>query len=130
MRPLAHSQATLLAPMVHVYRFWVGAEAPAISGNSVFRLLVWMVADARGAGAAMEKPLALTVGRRLDSRAHTVTATPLTGEHTLYVPQSSLETTQHEGYEQEVEGAARRGQARGPAGAVRAQRSGDSRPAR
>ena len=52
----------------------VGAEAPAISGNSVFRLLVWMVADARGAGAAMEKPLALTVGRQLDSRAHTVRA--------------------------------------------------------
>ena len=52
----------------------VGAEEPAISGNSIFRLLAWTVADACGAGAAMDKPLALIVGRRLDSRAQTVRA--------------------------------------------------------
>ena len=43
-----------------------------MSGNSIFRLLAWTVADARGATAALEKPLALTIGRRLDSRAETV----------------------------------------------------------
>ena len=50
----------------------VGAEGKALSGNSIFRLLAWTVADARGATAALEKPLALTIGRRLDSRAETV----------------------------------------------------------
>eukprot|EP00966_Prymnesium_polylepis_P289761 6692917-Prymnesium_polylepis.1 len=50
----------------------VAAEDKALSGNAGFRLLAWTVADARGATAVLDKPLALTVGRRLDSRALTV----------------------------------------------------------
>jgi len=50
----------------------VAAEAKALSGNAGFRLLAWTVADARGATEVLDKPLALTVGRRLDSRALTV----------------------------------------------------------
>ena len=50
----------------------VAAEGKALSGNGGLRLLAWTVADARGATAALDKPLALTVGRRLDSRAFTV----------------------------------------------------------
>jgi hypothetical protein len=47
----------------------VGKEAPALTGNSIFRLLAWTVADARGAKAVLDKPLALTVGKRLDRQA-------------------------------------------------------------
>ena len=38
----------------------------------MFRLLAWTVADARGATVPLDKALALTVGRRLISRADTV----------------------------------------------------------
>ena len=47
----------------------VAQEEPALSGNSMFRLLAWTVADARGAQTAIEKPLALTVGKRLQVQA-------------------------------------------------------------
>ena len=50
----------------------VGAEDKALARNGVFRLLAWTVADARGATVALDKALALTVGRRLISRADTV----------------------------------------------------------
>ena len=52
----------------------VAAEAPPISGNSALRLLAWTVADARGATLVLEKPLALTVGKRLDRQAGSVRA--------------------------------------------------------
>ena len=47
----------------------VAQEEPALSGNSTFRLLAWTVADARGAQTAIEKPLALTVGKRVQVQA-------------------------------------------------------------
>lgn len=50
----------------------VASEEPKLSGNSYFKLLAWTVADARAATIAIDKPLALTVGRRLDSRAGVV----------------------------------------------------------
>ena len=52
----------------------VAAEAPSISGNSALRLLAWTVADARSATTVLEKPLALTVGKRLDRQAGSVRA--------------------------------------------------------
>ena len=39
----------------------VAATQPPPAGNSVFRLLAWVVADARGATGAMDKLLALTL---------------------------------------------------------------------
>ena len=50
----------------------VAAEGQALSANAGLRLLAWTVADARGATVALDKGLALTVGRRLNSRALTV----------------------------------------------------------
>ena len=50
----------------------VAAEAPPLSGNSAFRLLAWTVADARGAQTVIDKPLALTVGKRLQVQAQRV----------------------------------------------------------
>ena len=55
----------------------VAAEAPPLSGNSALRLLAWTIADARGATSVMDKPLALTVGKRLDPGA--VRACPASG---------------------------------------------------
>ena len=52
----------------------VAAEAPSISGNSALRLLAWTVADARSATTVLEKPLTLTVGKRLDRQAGSVRA--------------------------------------------------------
>ena len=52
----------------------VAAEAPPLSGNSALRLLAWTIADARGATSVMDKPLALTVGKRLDRQAQSVRA--------------------------------------------------------
>ena len=52
----------------------VAAEAPSISGNSALRLLAWTIADARSATTVLEKPLALTVGKRLDRQAGSVRA--------------------------------------------------------
>lgn len=50
----------------------VGAEAPALSGNAVLKLLAWAVADAHGARTPLDKALALTVGKRLDRQAQAV----------------------------------------------------------
>ena len=50
----------------------VAAEAPPLSGNSAFRLLARTVADARGAQTVIDKPLALTVGKRLQVQAQRV----------------------------------------------------------
>ena len=52
----------------------VGAESPPLSGNGVFKLLAWTVADARGACTPLDKALALTVGKRLDRQAVAVRA--------------------------------------------------------
>ena len=52
----------------------VAAEDPPLNGNSTLRLLAWTVADARGATVVLEKPLALTVGKRLDRQAQFVRA--------------------------------------------------------
>jgi len=40
-----------------------------VSGRDQDRLLAWVVADARGASEALDKALALTVGKRLDRQA-------------------------------------------------------------
>ena len=50
----------------------VAAEEQPLSGNSALRLLAWTVGDARGATVAMDKQLALTVGKRLDRQAQSV----------------------------------------------------------
>ena len=50
----------------------VAAELPALSANAALRLLAWTTADARGATVALDKPLALTVGKRLDRQAQSV----------------------------------------------------------
>jgi hypothetical protein len=50
----------------------VAAEAPALSGNMTYRLLAWTVADARGAQEVIDKPLALTIGKRLKAQAQRV----------------------------------------------------------
>ena len=42
------------------------------SGKAQYRLLAWVVADARGAAVPMEKPLAETIGKRLDRQARKV----------------------------------------------------------
>ena len=47
-------------------------EQPPLSGNGVFKLLAWTVADARGATTPLDKPLALTVGKRLQRQAESV----------------------------------------------------------
>ena len=52
----------------------VAAEEQPLSGNAALRLLAWTVADARGAAIAMDKPLALTVGKRLDRQSQSVRA--------------------------------------------------------
>lgn len=43
-----------------------------LSGKAKFRLLAWLVADARGAQVPMDKPLAETVGKRLDRQVQKV----------------------------------------------------------
>ena len=50
----------------------MSAEEPALSANAGLRLLAWTVADARGATRPLEKPMALTVGKRLDRQAQSV----------------------------------------------------------
>ena len=51
----------------------VAAAATTSAGvNDRYRLLAWVVADARGATIAMEKALALNVGKRLDRQAQKV----------------------------------------------------------
>ena len=47
-------------------------QQPRPSGKAQFRLLAWMVADARGATTLLEKALAETVGKRLDRQAQKV----------------------------------------------------------
>jgi len=47
---------------------------PRPSGKVQLRLLAWVVADARGAVVSMDKPLAETVGKRLDRQARKVRA--------------------------------------------------------
>jgi hypothetical protein len=46
--------------------------SPKPSGKALLRLLAWVVADARGATMPMEKPLAETVGKRLNRQASSV----------------------------------------------------------
>ena len=51
----------------------VAAAATTSAGvNDRYRLLAWVVADARGATIAMEKALALNVGKKLDRQAQKV----------------------------------------------------------
>lgn len=50
----------------------VAEQQPRPSGKAQFRLLAWMVADARGATTLLDKPLAETVGKRLDRQAQKV----------------------------------------------------------
>ena len=45
------------------------AASPQPSGVARYRLLAWTVADARGAATPLDKPLALTVGKRLERQA-------------------------------------------------------------
>ena len=52
----------------------VARDGQAISANAALRLLAWTVADARGATVALDGPLALTVGKRLDRQAQSVRA--------------------------------------------------------
>ena len=52
----------------------VAAEGKALSGKQQYRLLAWTVADARGAELALDKPLAETVGKRLERQANRVRA--------------------------------------------------------
>ena len=52
----------------------VGREEPVLSANAALRLLAWTVADAGGATVALDKPLALTVGKRLNRQAQSVRA--------------------------------------------------------
>ena len=52
----------------------VAAEGPGLSGKQQFRRLAWTVADARGAEVALDKPLAETVGNRLERQASRVRA--------------------------------------------------------
>lgn len=47
-------------------------QQPRPSGKAQFRLLAWTVADARGATTPLDKPLAETVGKRLDRQAQKV----------------------------------------------------------
>ena len=50
----------------------VQPKPPSLAAKQ--RLLAWVVADARGATVALEKPLALTVGKRLERQAQKVRA--------------------------------------------------------
>ena len=50
----------------------VAKDGQPISANAALRLLAWTVADARGATVALDGPLALTVGKRLDRQARSV----------------------------------------------------------
>ena len=52
----------------------VEQHQPQPSGKAQYRLLAWTVADARGATALLDKPLAETVGKRLDRQAQKVFA--------------------------------------------------------
>ena len=45
------------------------AATPQLSGVARYRLLAWAVADARGATVPLDKPLALTVGKRIERQA-------------------------------------------------------------
>ena len=47
----------------------VADQPPNLSGKAALRLLAWTVADAMSAGAPIDKPLAETVGKRLDKQA-------------------------------------------------------------
>ena len=48
------------------------ASGASLSGKQQTRLLAWTVADARGAQLALDKPLAETVGKRLERQANRV----------------------------------------------------------
>ena len=50
----------------------VAKDGQPISANAALRLLAWTVADACGATVALDGPLALTVGKRLDRQARSV----------------------------------------------------------
>ena len=52
----------------------VAAEEQQLSSNAAVRLLAWTLADARGAVVPLDKPLALTVGKRLHRQAQSVRA--------------------------------------------------------
>ena len=52
----------------------VGIIGAGLGVNARFRLLSWVVADARGAQVVMEPNLALTVGKRLERQAESVRA--------------------------------------------------------
>ena len=52
----------------------VGSEQPPLSKNGILKLLAWTVADARGATTPLDKPLALTIGKRLERQAASVRA--------------------------------------------------------
>jgi hypothetical protein len=45
---------------------------PPVSGKDMYRLLAWVLADARGATETLDKALAETVGKRLDRQAQKV----------------------------------------------------------
>lgn len=47
----------------------IADQPPKLSGKAALRLLAWTVADAMSAGAPIDKPLAETVGKRLDKQA-------------------------------------------------------------
>jgi len=54
----------------------VAEEAePSLSGKAKLRLLAWTLADARGAQVPLEKPLAETIGKRLERQAQRVRET-------------------------------------------------------
>ena len=56
--------------IVAVDAVWAAAAAAmTISGVARYRLLAWTVADARGATVPLDKPLALTVGKRIERQA-------------------------------------------------------------
>jgi hypothetical protein len=69
--PALLSQLTNELLVVAVDAVWAVAAAakPELSGVARFRLLAWAVADARGATLPLDKPLALTVGKRLERQA-------------------------------------------------------------
>ena len=50
----------------------VKGVASALSGKAQLRLLAWLVADAMSAGTPLEKPLAETVGKRLNRQAQRI----------------------------------------------------------
>ena len=62
----------LLVVSVETVEAVVSEQQPRPSGKAQFRLLAWVVADARGATMPLDKTLAVTVGKRLDRQAQKV----------------------------------------------------------